>query len=288
VKLARARINDGALRVVVVHEGAVQALDLTQIDECHSLMDILNSADPLGLARFLLKPDTKPIAFSELTFLAPIDQQEVWAAGVTYKRSQVARMEESESAASNYDKVYTADRPELFFKATPHRVSGPGQPLRVRNDSQWSVPEPEFTLVINPTGRIVGYTIGNDMSARDIEGENPLYLPQAKLYSQCAGLGPCVLLAETPLDPDAVDIQLQIRRGGKPVFSGATKLSQMKRTPEELAGWLYRENTLPNGSFLMTGTGVVPDDSFSLEQNDEVSITITGIGTLTNPIVKGS
>ena len=288
MKLARVRINDGSLRVVVVHEKAVQPLDLTQIDECHSLMDILNAADPAGLARFLLKPDTKPVDFSELSFLAPIDQQEVWAAGVTYKRSQVARMEESESAASNYDKVYTADRPELFFKATPHRVSGPGQPLRVRYDSTWSVPEPEFTLVMNPSGRIVGYTIGNDMSARDIEGENPLYLPQAKLYSQCAGLGPCVLLAEMPLEPDAIDIQLTIRRGGKSVFTGATKLSQMKRTPEELAGWLYRENELPNGSFLMTGTGVVPDDSFSLEQADEVSISITGIGTLTNPIVKGS
>ena len=288
MKLARVRINDGSLRVVVVHEKTVQPLDLTQIDECHSLMDILNAADPAGLARFLVKPDTKPVDFAELTFLAPIDQQEVWAAGVTYKRSQVARMEESESAASNYDKVYTADRPELFFKATSHRVSGPGQPLRVRYDSTWSVPEPEFTLVMNPTGRIVGYTIGNDMSARDIEGENPLYLPQAKLYSQCAGLGPCVLLAEKPLEPDAIDIQLTIRRGGQSVFTGATKLSQMKRTPEELAGWLYRENELPNGSFLMTGTGVVPDDNFSLEQGDEVSISITGIGTLTNPIVKGS
>ena len=288
MKLARVRINDGSLRVVVVHEKTVQPLDLTQIDECHSLMDILNAADPAGLARFLVKPDTKSVEFSELTFLAPIDQQEVWAAGVTYKRSQVARMEESESAASNYDKVYTADRPELFFKATPHRVSGPGQPLRVRYDSTWSVPEPEFTLVMNPTGRIVGYTIGNDMSARDIEGENPLYLPQAKLYTQCAGLGPCVLLAEKPLEPDAIDIQLTIRRGGKSVFTGETKLSQMKRTPDELAGWLYRENELPNGSFLMTGTGVVPDDSFSLEQGDEVSISITGIGTLSNPIVKGS
>ncbi len=287
MKLARVRLNDGSLRVAVVHDSAVQPLDLTQINACHSLMDILNSADPGGLARFLLKPDTKPVEFVDLTFLAPIDRQEIWAAGVTYKRSQVARMEESESSASNYDKVYTAERPELFFKATAHRVSGPGQPLRVRSDSQWSVPEPEFTLVMNPTGRIVGYTIGNDMSARDIEGENPLYLPQAKLYSQCAGLGPCVLLAEKPLEPDTVEIQLTIRRGGEPVFTGATKLSQMKRTPEELAGWLYRENDLPDGSFLMTGTGVVPDDSFSLDQGDEVSISITGIGTLTNPIVKG-
>ena len=178
MKLCKIRLNDGSM-----HENAVQPLDLTQIDHCHSLMDILNSADPIGLARFLLKPDTTPIPLSDVTVLAPIDQQEVWAAGVTYKRSQIARMEESETSASNYDKVYTAARPELFFKATPHRVAGPGQPLRVRVDSSWSVPEPEFTLVTNPSGRIIGYSIGNDMSARDIEGENPLYLPQAKFYS---------------------------------------------------------------------------------------------------------
>lgn len=279
-------MNDGSLRVAAVHDAGVQLLDLTQIDRCHSLMDILNSADPAGLARFLLKPGSTLVENSEFTFLSPVDQQEIWAAGVTYKRSQVARMEESASSATNYDKVYTAARPELFFKATPHRVSGPGQPLRVRCDSNWSVPEPEFTLVMNPTGKIVAYTIGNDMSARDIEGENPLYLPQAKFYKQCAGLGPCVLLAEKPLDQEAIDITLEIRRNGKPVFNGATKLSQMKRTPEELAGWLFKENDLPNGAFLMTGTGVVPDDNFTLENGDEVSITISGIGTLTNPIVK--
>ncbi len=286
MKLARIRMNDGSLRVAAVHDAGVQLLDLTQIDRCHSLMDILNSADPAGLARFLLKPGSTLVENSEFTFLSPVDQQEIWAAGVTYKRSQVARMEESASSATNYDKVYTAARPELFFKATPHRVSGPGQPLRVRCDSNWSVPEPEFTLVMNPTGKIVAYTIGNDMSARDIEGENPLYLPQAKFYKQCAGLGPCVLLAEKPLDQEAIDITLEIRRNGKPVFNGATKLSQMKRTPEELAGWLFKENDLPNGAFLMTGTGVVPDDNFTLENGDEVSITISGIGTLTNPIVK--
>ncbi len=264
----------------------VRLLDLTQIDQCHSLMDILNSSDPFGLARFLLRPNAAAHPLKAVTVLAPIDDQEVWAAGVTYKRSQIARMEESESSASNYDKVYTADRPELFFKATPHRVSGPGQALRVRSDSRWSVPEPEFTLVADPAGRIVGYTIGNDMSARDIEGENPLYLPQAKFYRQCAGLGPCVLLAEQPLEPEGVEIGLQIRRASAVVYSGATKLSQMKRTPEELIGWLFRENDLPQGAFLMTGTGIVPDDSFTLEHGDEVSISISGIGTLTNPIVK--
>ena len=277
MKLARVRMNDGSLRVAAVHADSVQPLDLTQIDQCHSLMDILNSADPVGLARFLLKPDTKLVPLAEVKFLSPVDQQEVWAAGVTYKRSQVARMEESESAASHYDKVYTADRPELFFKATPHRVSGPGQPLRVRYDSKWSVPEPEFTLVINTSGKIVGYTIGNDMSARDIEGENPLYLPQAKMYNQCAGVGPCVLLAEKPLDQDAIDIQLDIRRGGKSVFGGATKLSQMKRTPDELAKWLFKENVFPNGAFLMTGTGIVPADNFTLQARDLIRITIEGL-----------
>ena len=286
MRLCKIRLNDGSLRVAALHSDTVQLLDLTQIDNCHSLMDILNSADPAGLARFLLRPDTPHVQLADATLLAPIDRQEVWAAGVTYKRSQIARMEESESAASHYDKVYTADRPELFFKATPHRTSGPGQPLRVRSDSSWSVPEPEFTLVINRSGRIVGYTIGNDMSARDIEGENPLYLPQAKFYRQCAGLGPAVLLAEQPLQPERIEIQLEIRRGNAVVFSGATPLSQMKRTPEELAAWLCRENDFPDGVFLMTGTGIVPDDSFTLENGDSVSISISGIGTLTNPIVK--
>lgn len=286
MRLCKIRFDDGSLRVAALHADSVQLLDLTQIENCHSLMDILNSADPAGLARFLLRPDTRHIAIHDVTLLAPIDRQEVWAAGVTYKRSQIARMEESESAASHYDKVYTADRPELFFKATPHRTAGPGQPLRVRGDSSWSVPEPEFTLVINRTGRIVGYTIGNDMSARDIEGENPLYLPQAKFYRQCAGLGPAVLLAEKPLEPERMEIQLEIQRSGSRVFSGSTSLSQMKRTPEELASWLCRENEFPDGVFLMTGTGIVPDDSFTLENGDVVTISITGIGTLSNPIVK--
>ena len=286
MRLASIRLADGTPAVAAVHDDSVQPLDLSQVDNCHSLSDILHSADPAGLARFLLNPSTKPIAISEVMLLAPIDQQEVWAAGVTYKRSQVARMEESESGASHYDKVYTADRPELFFKGTTSRVSGPNQPLRVRHDSQWSVPEPEFTLVINPDGKIVGYTIGNDMSARDIEGENPLYLPQAKVYRQCAGLGPCVLLADDPLDLSTVNIQLNIIRAGSCVFAGNTRLSQLNRTLEDLATWLYRENEFPKGAFLMTGTGIVPDDDFTLEQGDRVEITMSGIGTLSNPIVK--
>ncbi|MEQ9410386.1 MAG: fumarylacetoacetate hydrolase family protein [Fuerstiella sp.] len=288
MKLARIRNTDGTQSVALVHAEAVQPLDLTQVNNCHSLSDILHADDPAGLARFLLRPDTAPIPTSQIEFLAPIDHQEVWAAGVTYKRSQVARMEESESGASHYDKVYEADRPELFLKATPARVSGPGQSVRVRRDSQWSVPEPEFTLAISPTGRIVGYTIGNDMSARDIEGENPLYLPQAKVYRQCAGLGPSVLLADGELDLSGTQIELVISRAGQEVFKGTTDLSQLHRSLDDLADWLFRESEFPNGAFLMTGTGIVPDDEFTLEHGDSVSITIAGIGTLTNPVVKDS
>lgn len=272
--------------MVAVHADSVQPLDLTQISNCHSLSDILHADDPAGLARFLLRPDTMPIPLDQVDLLAPIDEQEVWAAGVTYKRSQVARMEESESGASHYDKVYDADRPELFMKATASRVSGPGQPVRVRKDSQWSVPEPEFTLVLNPAGRIVGYTIGNDMSARDIEGENPLYLPQAKVYRQCAGLGPCVMLADQPLELSEVQIELIISRAGEVAFKGRTDLSQLHRSLDDLAQWLFTESDFPSGAFLMTGTGIVPDDNFTLENDDHVAITISGIGTLENPVVK--
>ena len=195
-------------------------------------------------------------------------------------------MEESETGASHYDRVYTADRPELFFKAMASRVSGPGQPVRVRSDSSWSVPEPEFTLAVSPSGRIVGYTIGNDMSARDIEGENPLYLPQAKVYRQCAAVGPSVLLASEPLDPDATEIILTITRDGSEYFSDRTRLSQMARSFDDLVSWLYREDDFPQGAFLMTGTGIVPEDHMTLEDGDEVTIEVTGIGRLTNPVVK--
>jgi 2-dehydro-3-deoxy-D-arabinonate dehydratase len=233
-----------------------------------------------------LATSAKRVPLEKVTFLAPIDQQEVWAAGVTYKRSQIARMEESESAASHYDKVYTADRPELFFKATPNRVAHPGEPVRVRHDSHWSVPEPEFTLVLNPRLEIVGYTIGNDMSARDIEGENPLYLPQAKVYRQCCALGPVILLADQPLHLAEVKIELTIQRSGRQMFRGATDLSQLHRELADLAAWLGREDDFPQGAFLLTGTGIVPQDNFTLEDGDEVSIAVTGIGTLMNPVVK--
>jgi 2-dehydro-3-deoxy-D-arabinonate dehydratase len=220
--------------------------------------------------------------------LAPIESQEVWAAGVTYYRSRTARMEESKDAGggSFYDRVYEAERPELFFKATPHRVAGPHQAVRIRRDSQWNVPEPELALVVNSHGEIIGYTIGNDMSSRDIEGENPLYLPQAKLYAQSCGLGPCVLLCQRTL-PRETGIHLEIIRNEETAFHGQTSLKELKRTPEELVEYLYRDNIFPYGCFLLTGTGIVPPDDFTLQIDDEIRITIDPIGTLVNHVVQG-
>jgi 2-dehydro-3-deoxy-D-arabinonate dehydratase len=217
--------------------------------------------------------------------LAPIGSQEVWAAGVTYLRSREARREEAKSAGGGdfYDRVYDAARPELFFKATPHRVIGPGGKVRIRRDSKWNVPEPELTLLVNPRGKIVGYTIGNDMSSRDIEGENPLYLPQAKTYDGSCALGPAVLITDQPL-PRSTEIRLNILRGGATAFASSTTLAQMKRDPQELVDYLYRESSFPNGCFLLTGTGVVPPDEFTLQSGDEIRITIEPIGTLTNTV----
>ncbi len=217
--------------------------------------------------------------------LPPIGSQEVWAAGVTYYRSRSARIEESKDAGGGtfYDRVYAAERPELFFKATARRVAGPGAPVRIRSDAKWSVPEPELTLLINPGGEIIGYTAGNDMSSRDIEGENPLYLPQAKVYDGSCALGPCVLLAEGPL-PDTTLISITISRAGSVAFEGETTLAELKRDPKELAGYLYRDSTFPAGAYLLTGTGIVPGDDFTLAHGDTIAITIEGIGTLTNTV----
>lgn len=286
MKLAKVMTTQGDEHVAVLEASAALLLDLTGPDGPATLSDLLHGPDPVAACQRLLESGTTRVEEGGFTCLAPVDEQEIWAAGVTYKRSQVARMDESETGASHYDRVYSADRPELFLKATPHRVSGPGQPVRVRCDSQWSVPEPELALMISPDLRLVGYSIGNDMSARDIEGENPLYLPQAKVYRQCAGLGPCVLLASAELDRAGTKIVLQIERDGSEVFRGETSLEQMARSFEDLVDWLGRENVLPAGAVLMTGTGIVPPDDFSLEDGDSVSIEITGIGTLTNPVVK--
>jgi 2-dehydro-3-deoxy-D-arabinonate dehydratase len=217
--------------------------------------------------------------------LAPIGSQEVWAAGVTYFRSRNARMEESKSAGGGdfYDRVYHAERPELFFKASPHRVVGPNAKVAIRDDASWSVPEPELVLYVSPGGKISGYTIGNDMSSRDIEGENPLYLPQAKVYDRSCALGPCLLVANEML-PASTEISIDIQRRDESVFSGATRLSEMKRQPEELVEYLYRSSSFPRGCFLLTGTGIVPPDSFTLQPGDQISITIPPIGTLVNHV----
>jgi 2-dehydro-3-deoxy-D-arabinonate dehydratase len=226
-----------------------------------------------------------PVSFDPSTALAPIVSQEVWASGVTYYRSRSARIEESKDAGGGtfYDRVYTAERPELFFKSAGWRVIGPGGVVRIRTDATWSVPEPELTLVINPAGHIIGYTIGNDVSSRDIEGENPLYLPQAKVYDGSCALGPAVLLSEGPLEK-TTKIEITIERSDAMIFSGSTSLAELKRAPEQLAAYLFSNLSFPQGAFLMTGTGIVPDDDFTLNSGDVVSISIEGLGTLTNPV----
>jgi 2-dehydro-3-deoxy-D-arabinonate dehydratase len=225
------------------------------------------------------------VDFDAASILAPVVGQEVWAAGVTYYRSRSARIEESKDAGGGtfYDRVYNAARPELFMKSVGWRVVGPKGTVRLRKDATWSVPEPELTLVVNAAAEIVGYTIGNDMSSRDIEGENPLYLPQAKMYDGACAIGPCVLLAEGPL-AKSTEISVEILRGGKAAFAGKTTLTELKREPEELVGFLFRENSFPKGALLMTGTGVVPEDEFTLMRGDVVRIEIEGIGVLENPV----
>jgi 2-dehydro-3-deoxy-D-arabinonate dehydratase len=214
---------------------------------------------------------------------APIGSQEVWGAGVTYYRSRVARMEESKEGGDFYDRVYEAERPEIFFKATPHRVVGTNQEVAIRGDSKWSVPEPELALVITPKAKIVGYTIANDMSSRDIEGMNPLYLPQAKTYDRSCALGPGVLVTSKPM-ANSTQIEMEILRAGTTAFSGMTTLAEQKRTGDELISYLFRHCSFPRGCMLMTGTGIVPEDSFALRHGDEIRISISGIGTLVNTV----
>jgi 2-dehydro-3-deoxy-D-arabinonate dehydratase len=246
--------------------------------------DLISSSDLYARVRAAIGKAAAS-SFDPASVLAPVVSQEVWAAGVTYYRSRNARIDESKDAGggSFYDRVYAAERPELFFKATGRRVMGPGAAVRIRSDAKWSVPEPELTLLMNPAGEIVGYTIGNDMSSRDIEGENPLYLPQAKVYDGSCALGPCVLLSTEPLDKTTT-IRLEIARQGKTIFTGSTTLAELKREPKELAKFLFRDNTFPQGVFLMTGTGVVPGNDFTLAHGDAIRIGIDGIGTLENHV----
>jgi 2-dehydro-3-deoxy-D-arabinonate dehydratase len=279
MQLCKVRRSGGETAVGVLDGGRVRLLNGPQ-----TLTGILHAPDPSGLARSLIQTGDPGVSVESLSLLPPIDDQEVWAAGVTYKRSREARERESASAARFYDLVYNAERPELFFKAPARRVVGPGGAVRIRRDSRWSVPEPEAALVISPTLKIVGYTLGNDMSSRDIEGENPLYLPQAKFYDGACALGPAVTLAGDLPPLDRVSIRLTIRRGGAAVFEGSTTLAAMKRSFEDLVSWLGRETSFPDGVVLLTGTGVVPPDDFTLASGDEIAIEADGIGRLDNVV----
>jgi 2-dehydro-3-deoxy-D-arabinonate dehydratase len=247
--------------------------------------ELLAQEDLLGTLSGLIEGREAAPGFHEAELLAPISRQEVWAAGVTYYRSRGARMEESKDSGggSFYDRVYSAERPELFFKSTASRTVGTGGQVRIRADATWSVPEPELTLLVSPGGRITGYTIGNDMSSRDIEGENPLYLPQAKVYSGSCALGPGILVSEGPL-PASTEIAIEIVRDAGVEFAGKVALTELKRDPETLVEYLFRDNAFPHGCFLMTGTGVVPDSSFTLASGDKIRITIEPIGTLENEV----
>ena len=234
-----------------------------------------------------LTSNNQLISSVEHELMAPIGTQEIWASGVTYQRSREARMEEAKDAGGGdfYARVYEAERPELFFKAPHYRSVGTGAPVRIRKDSAWNVPEPELTLFISSAGSIEGYTIGNDMSSRDIEGENPLYLPQAKSYNGSAALGPCLFVPAAPIDPET-KISIEINRNGASVFNGEISISRMKRKHVELASYLCRELTFPSGAYLMTGTGIVPPDSFTLQKGDEIRISIGMIGTLVNYVTQ--
>ena len=255
----------------------------------HDDWDELINQNDLFKYLFERAKDTKAAATGLATIedyiLAPIGKQEVWAAGVTYLRSRDARMDESKESggADFYSKVYNAERPELFFKSQPHRVAAHKEAVYIRRDSNWNVPEPELTLFINSNGSVQGYTIGNDMSSRDIEGENPLYLPQAKTYERSAALGPCLFVCENEIAAETV-ISISIKRNGEEVFQDSIQLNRMKRGFAELAGFLFRECEFKHGCFLMTGTGIVPPHDFTLQVNDEISISIEGIGVLTNVV----
>ncbi len=251
----------------------------------NQLAAILECADPLGELQRLAGENLPRLPLADVQLCAPVERQEVWAAGVTYLRSKTARMEESDFSASAYDRVYDAARPEIFFKSLAEKVVAPGEPVGIRSDAKWNVPEPELALVMNSRGQIVGYTIGNDMSSRDIEGENLLYLPQAKTYHRSCALGPWITLGS----PEAVarewNINLEIWRGGQRAFAGESSVGQIKRGFAELAGYLFRCQVFPHGAVLLTGTGIVPAESFTLAERDDIRITISGIGELKNPVV---
>lgn len=249
------------------------------------LEQLLEDDDPAAMLGRLTVDSVPAVPLSSVQLCAPVERQEIWAAGVTYLRSKVARMEESDFSAAAYDKVYDAERPEIFFKCVAGKAVATGQPVGIRRDATWSVPEPELALILNSRGRIAGYTIGNDMSSRDIEGANLLYLPQAKIYDRSCALGPWITTGVTEADARRWTIHLAIQRGGKAVFGGEVSVGQIKRRFESLAEFLFRSQRFPHGAVLLTGTGIVPADDFTLQPGDVVDMQISGIGTLTNSVV---
>jgi 2-dehydro-3-deoxy-D-arabinonate dehydratase len=281
VRICRFKQN-GAVRVGLVTPDSV-VLDLSTAG-ITSLTSLLEEENPVARLAALATEKLPRFSLAKIQFLAPVEQQEVWAAGVTYLRSKTARMEESDFSASAYDKVYSADRPELFFKSLAEKVSATGGPIGIRRDATWNVPEPELALVVNAKGKIAGYTIGNDMSSRDIEGANLLYLPQAKVYRHSCALGPWITLGATEVEARAWTIHIAIKRDGSEAFAGKTSVGQIKRSFTELVEYLFRSQEFPHGAVLLTGTGVVPDESFTLRANDVVEIEISGIGSLRNTV----
>jgi 2-dehydro-3-deoxy-D-arabinonate dehydratase len=283
MNLCRFKTPDGRIRIGMAADGSA-LLDLTPAGITR-LEVLLESEDPAARVKEAAGANLPRLALADIQVCAPIEGQEVWAAGVTYLRSKTARMEESNFSASAYDRVYAAARPELFFKCLPEKVVAPGEPVGIRRDARWNVPEPELALVLNSRGTIVGYTVGNDMSSRDIEGENLLYLPQAKIYDRSCALGPWIAVGAPETAARAWSIRLTIRRRGAVAFTGETSVGNMKRGFEELAGFLFRSQVFPHGAVLLTGTGIVPPDSFTLQPEDGVEIEISGIGLLRNPVI---
>jgi 2-dehydro-3-deoxy-D-arabinonate dehydratase len=283
MNICRFKSKQGEIRIgLPTDDGTV--MDLTA-GGVHQMSGLLESADPAGELRKLAGQKLPRVPLRDVQICAPVERQEVWAAGVTYLRSKTARMEESDFSATAYNKVYAAERPEIFFKSIAEKVVAAGEPVGIRRDARWSVPEPELALVMNSRREIVGHTIGNDMSSRDIEGENLLYLPQAKIYDRSCALGPWIRLGASETEAREWKIQIEIRRGGQSVFAGETSAGQIKRSFEQLAEFLFRSQVFPHGAVLLTGTGIVPPDSFTLCNEDVIEIKISGIGSLRNPVV---
>jgi len=282
MKLCRFKDKSDGIHIgIATDEGVVMDLTVAGIEEIFPLLECENPSEEL---KKFAKKNLPRKALSEVKLLPPVERQEVWAAGVTYLPSKTARMEESDFSANAYDRVYAAERPELFFKSLAEKVVATNEPVGIRRDAKWNVPEPELALVLNSHGKIVGYTIGNDMSSRDIEGENLLYLPQAKIYTGSCALGPWIRLGENEAAAREWKIRLRIQRAGKSVFTGETSVGQIKRRFEALAGYLFRSQVFPHGAVLLTGTGIVPPDTFTLRERDTIEIEITGIGVLRNTV----